>query len=60
MSKPYSIFRNWVHNLWLDNCEEHDQDKRPKYSEKEYFQMYKYWIKREFKHQQKVNNGTKT
>lgn len=54
----WSHFRNWVHNLWLENCEEHDNDHIPKYSQTEYFNRYKYWIKREYRHQLKVENGT--
>jgi hypothetical protein len=45
-------FRNWVHNLWLENCEE-----RAVYAgggrltEKEYFQQFKWWLRREYRHQ---------
>ena len=46
-------FRNWVHNLWLDNCEERvlycDGDRL---SEQEYFQRFKWWLRREYRHQQ--------
>jgi hypothetical protein len=47
----WSSFRGWVHNLWVENCEEHLQDRRPKDSEREYFNKYRWWLKREFKHQ---------
>ena len=53
--KNWSAFRAWVHQLWVDNCEEHDLFKMLKYSEKEYFQKYKWWLKREFKHQSRTN-----
>jgi hypothetical protein len=47
-------FRNWVHLLWVDNCEERvlycDGDKL---SEQEYFQRFKWWLRREYRHQQK-------
>jgi hypothetical protein len=52
MTKDTS-FRRWLHELWLQNCDEHEAYGQPKYSQEEYFQMYKYWFKREFKHQQK-------
>jgi len=45
-------FRHWVHNCWLDNCEE-----RSMYSggdwltEREYFQRFKWWLRREYRHQ---------
>jgi len=44
-------FRNWVHNLWLENCEE-----RQTYSvgvrltEQEYFRRFKWWLRREWRH----------
>jgi 5-bromo-4-chloroindolyl phosphate hydrolysis protein len=44
-------FRNWVHNLWLDNCEE-----RMLYfggerlSKREYFQKFKWWLKKEYQY----------
>jgi hypothetical protein len=45
-------FRNWVHNLWLDNCEErmlyYSGDKL---TEQEYFQKFKWWLRREYRHQ---------
>jgi len=44
-------FRNWVHNLWLENCEErliyYGGDRL---SEREYFQKFKWWLRREYKH----------
>ena len=45
-------FRNWVHNLWLDNCEERvlycDGDRL---SKEEYFSRFKWWLRREWRHQ---------
>jgi hypothetical protein len=49
----HSAFRKWVHDLWLLNCDEHEQYQQPKFSQTEYFQMYKFWLKREYKHQQR-------
>jgi hypothetical protein len=45
-------FRHWVHNLWIDNCEEHYIYQQPRYTEQEYFQKYKWWLRREYRHQQ--------
>lgn len=45
-------FRRWLHELWMQNCDEHDEDRQPRYTQAEYFQQFKYWLKREFKHQQ--------
>jgi hypothetical protein len=47
-----SKFRHWLHELWLQNCDEHDEDRQPRYTQAEYFQQFKYWLKREFRHQQ--------
>lgn len=47
-----SKFRRWLHELWLQNCDEHDEDRQPRYTQAEYFQQFKYWLKREFKYQQ--------
>lgn len=48
-------FRHWVHNLWLDNCEEKvlycDEDRL---TEQEYFQKFKWWLRREWRHQQQL------
>jgi hypothetical protein len=45
-----SLFRNWVHNLWIENCFEHVDLREPKYTEKEYFNKFKWWLRREFKY----------
>lgn len=52
--KSSSHFRLWVHQLWLDNCEEHFIHAEPVLDQREYFQRYKYWLKREFRHRQTV------
>ena len=45
-------FRNWVHNLWLENCEERSlYNNTEKLSKQEYFQRFKWWLKREYRHQ---------
>lgn len=47
-----SKFRNWVHNLWIDNCEErllYGDGK--KLEEKEYFEKFKWWLRREYQYQ---------
>lgn len=50
--KEPSNFRLWVQNLWYENCDEHYAHKEPSYSIQEYFQKFKYWLKREYRHQQ--------
>jgi hypothetical protein len=44
-------FRQWVHELWLQNCDEHLEVRELPYTQEQYFAMYKYWLKREYRHQ---------
>jgi hypothetical protein len=46
-------FRHWVHELWMQNCDEHRESSELPYTQEEYFRMYKYWLKREYRHQQR-------
>lgn len=43
-------FRNWAHNLYLENCEERilfcDGDRL---TEQEYFQRFKWWLRRQWR-----------
>ena len=50
MSKQ-SEFRRWVHELWLQNCDEHLEYQELPFTQAQYWNMYKFWLKREFKHQ---------
>jgi hypothetical protein len=48
---PSSAFRYWVNELWMENREE-----RLLYGEEpatinQYWERYKFWLKREYKHQ---------
>jgi hypothetical protein len=45
-------FRMWVNNLYFQNCEEHLTYKEPGYTLSEYWNKYKWWLRREFRHQQ--------
>lgn len=51
---PVSAFRHWVNELWLDNCEEHLTYGEDPYTMKQYWNKYKYWLKREYKYQLKA------
>lgn len=45
-------FRSWVRSLWLDNCEERQvYGIQNKFTEQEYFQQYKWWLRREYRYQ---------
>lgn len=50
-----SEFCRWVHELWLRNCDEHDEMRESRYTQEQYFQQYKYWLKREFRFQRSQN-----
>lgn len=50
-----SAFRSWVRLLWHENTIERQDYQELPYSIKEYWQRYKYWLKREYKFQQNQN-----
>lgn len=38
-------FRRWVEEIWRENVEEHRLYGELPYSQQEYFQKYKYWLR---------------
>jgi hypothetical protein len=55
-----SAFRHWVNELWMENREE-----RLLYGEEpatitQYWERYKFWLKREYKHQRDKNENATT
>lgn len=47
-------FRTWLYNMYLDNCEEHRIVRQTPYKDvQDYFKTFKWWLKREYRHQQK-------
>lgn len=54
-----SSFRYWVQNIYIDNCEEHDLYRTERLKLTEYFNKYKWWLKREYQFQRRKTNGTK-
>lgn len=48
-----SRFRLWVQNIWIDNSEEHQLLGELPYSMQEYFNTYKWWLRREYRFQNK-------
>ena len=50
-------FREWLRQMWYNHCLEVEEwtGKIPDYDVKEYFARYKYWLKREYRHQQIAN-----
>ena len=46
-------FRHWLHEKWLEHRAELEGYGQPlRYDLNEYFAKYKYWLKREYRHQQ--------
>ena len=50
-------FRQWVHEIWVKNCDEHIEYQQSPVTQEHYFRMYKYWLKREYRHQMRETNG---
>jgi hypothetical protein len=46
-------FRNWVRELWMENCEERLTYNEIAYKMQEYWQQYKWWLRREYRYQQR-------
>lgn len=44
-------FRMWCANMWTEHCDEHYAwtGYRPSYLSEEYFQKYKWWLRREYR-----------
>jgi len=48
-----SNFRNWLRLIWLENCREHDDYQELPYTLQEYWNRYRWWLRREYRFQQK-------
>ena len=46
-----TAFRSWLRQLWQENCVEREEFNERPYTQKEYFKTFRYWLKREFRHQ---------
>lgn len=46
-------FRNWVYQIWWEHLEEMMawEGKQPNYTSQEYFNKYRWWLKREYRKQ---------
>jgi len=51
--KPYTKFRRWVYTVWKENCEEHLQYNEPQYTESQYWQKYRWWLRSRYQHLQR-------
>lgn len=43
-------FRSWVQEIWMENCEERLIFGEDPVTMQKYWNTYKYWLKREYKH----------
>jgi hypothetical protein len=51
-------FRHWLQEKWFEHCAELESyGQTVPYSSREYFTKYKFWLKREYRHQQKQAEG---
>jgi hypothetical protein len=50
---PNSNFQNWLRLIWLENCREHEAHQELPYTLKEYWNRYRWWLRREYRYQQK-------
>jgi hypothetical protein len=50
-----TAFRTWLRQLWMENCRERDEFNERPLSQQEYFNKFKYWLKREFRFQNQRN-----
>jgi hypothetical protein len=51
-------FRYWIQEMWMQHKDEYMElgMSIPEFSAQEYFSKYKYWLKREYKHQKTLEN----
>ena len=47
-------FRDWLREMWYKHLDELESigAPPPEYNLRQYFNRYKYWLKREYRHQQ--------
>ena len=48
-------FRLWVQRIWYANSEEHLTYGELPYTMQQYWSMYKWWLRREYRHRQSNN-----
>lgn len=55
-------FRQWCQEMWYDHCSEFEGwfNRQPEYNVKEYFNRYKFWLKREYRYQHPVKHNEDT
>jgi len=58
-TKSLSKFRLWVQRIWIENSEEHLTYNENPYTIKQYWEKYKWWLRREYRHQQRKEDDRK-
>jgi hypothetical protein len=48
----WTPFRGWVHNLWVENCEEHRLYGGELLSPEHYWRQYRWWLRIAYRRQQ--------
>jgi hypothetical protein len=54
--KSTTPFRMWVQEIWFQNRAEHEEYGELPLSLQDYWDQYKYWLKREYQYQRRVKN----
>jgi hypothetical protein len=53
-----SGFRGWVHNLWIENCEERLlYNGGERLDERKYFRLYRWWLRQEWRRRQQQDQA---
>jgi hypothetical protein len=50
--KELTPFQRWLQNIWRENCREYEDFNQLPYTLPEYWARYKWWLRREYRHQQ--------
>jgi hypothetical protein len=60
MDKSKQTFRHWLNQQWYEHCAEFEGwfGRQPHYDLKDYFQRYRWWLRREYQHQQGEHSGS--
>lgn len=55
--EPFIPFQHWVHQLWVQNCEERLIYGGPRLDTKDYFNQFKWFLKREYRFQKEKHDN---
>lgn len=57
-NRKSSDFRLWVNKMWYEHLLELDGYGQPiTYTSQDYFKKYRFWLKREYQYQQRMQRG---